>query len=140
PHLDLPWRTNYNAGRKEAADIGRPLLLYFCNSGCIHSRKLETTSFNDQEITTLLRSRFVLLTIDDEKEPALAGQLGIWSTPVILLARSDGKIMDRVEGYRDSKELKSLLRRTLSRIALDEDKEQIEIATKKIDQHDFVGA
>src|SRR5581483_11987449 len=57
------WRHEYGAARREAADLGRPLLLDFSTDNCFWCVKLDNTTFRDPAIATLLNERFVPLKV-----------------------------------------------------------------------------
>jgi thioredoxin-related protein len=109
----LPWRTDYNAGRREAKEKDRPIVLYFHTDPCKWCEKLETETFRDPAVVKLLRKRFILIIVDAEKEPQLVQYLRIAAFPTLVLAKPDGKILGTVEGYQEPAKFKKYLERAL---------------------------
>jgi thioredoxin-related protein len=110
----IRWRTDYNTARKEAQDKGLPLLVEVGTEDCYYCRKLETTTFRDPRIASLLASGFVPLRVDANREPALARALKVQVYPTLVLAGADGKIHAFIEGYMEAERLVEHMKRTVA--------------------------
>ena len=106
---DIPWRTDYNAARKEAEEKGLPLFVEVGTEACFYCRKLESGPFRDPTIRKLLEKEFIPLKIDANREPMLARALKVNLYPTMLLAGHDGKIHAFLEGYMDSERIQGSL-------------------------------
>lgn len=110
----VPWRSDYNSARKEAAEKGVPLFLVIGTDNCFYCRKLEAGPFRDAAIVTQLNFNFVPLKVDANREPALAKALKVQVYPTMVLAAPDGKIHAFIEGYLESNRLEEQLKRAVT--------------------------
>jgi uncharacterized protein YyaL (SSP411 family) len=110
----IRWRTDYNSARKEAQEKGLPLLLDVGTDDCFYCRKLESTTFRDPRITSVLASGFIPLKVDANRDPHLARALKVQVYPTLVLAGADGKIHAFIEGYVDADRLSEHLKRTVA--------------------------
>jgi uncharacterized protein YyaL (SSP411 family) len=110
----IRWRSDYNSARKEAQEKGLPLLVEVGTEDCYYCRKLETTTFRDPRVASLLASGFVPLKVDANREPALARALKVQVYPTLVLAGPDGKIHAFIEGYLDADRLAEHMKRTVA--------------------------
>ncbi|MCM1483177.1 MAG: thioredoxin family protein [Muribaculaceae bacterium] len=60
---------DYDEGMKFAAEQGRPVLIDFSGYGCVNCRKMEGAVFDTQEVSSMIKENFVLITlmVDDKK-------------------------------------------------------------------------
>src|SRR4051794_39354852 len=75
PAQQVQWRSDYNAARKEANELGRPLLIDFGTENCLWCKRLDLSTFRDPAVVALLNEQFVTLKVDAEREPALTQTL-----------------------------------------------------------------
>lgn len=113
----VKWRYDYNAARKEAEDAKLPLIIDFGTENCFWCKKLDQTTFLDSDVSGVMNDKFIPLKIDANKDANLANALQIQSYPTIVLATPDGKILERIVGYKESAEFQLILRRTLASIS-----------------------
>jgi hypothetical protein len=103
------------AGRREAAFTGKPMLVFFVLPGCETCRAVADGSFGDAEIADLV-ARFVPVLADAEREEAFGLASGVRTFPTILLLDPRGNEAGRVEGAVFPAELAAALRAALRRI------------------------
>jgi thiol-disulfide isomerase/thioredoxin len=90
--------------RQAAADGGKRFVLVdFYTTWCGPCKKLDETTWKDQEVRGWLSKEAVCLKVDAEKEETLAGKFRVNVYPTVLLLRPDGTEIDRLVGYRDAK-------------------------------------
>ncbi len=111
---EVRWRHDYNAARREAAERRLPLLLDFETDRCLWCQKLDATTFRDPTVVALLNESVVPLKVDGHKSAALVELLRIQAYPTLVLAESDGKIFDTVEGYVEADRLRELVQKLLT--------------------------
>jgi thioredoxin-related protein len=99
--VEVNWRHDYNAARKEAETKGLPIFLDFYTDHCVYCDKMDNTTYRDPKVLGLLNSRFIPLKIDGDRDKKLAEILGISQYPTMLLAGADGKIVDTMIGYME---------------------------------------
>lgn len=134
---EIPWRTDYNAARKEASDKNRPLIIDFGHENCLWCKKLDSTTFQDPAVAKLVSERFVALRVDVMQTPVLAEKLHIQSYPTLVFASADGHILGIKEGYLEAPELVERLQKVLAPAAPDWMARDYQEAQRAIDKSDF---
>src|SRR5271165_6652080 len=86
---EIPWRTDYNAARQEAARTGRLLVIDLGTENCTWCRELDARTFRDPGLIALMNQRCVALKIDGNRSPALAEALRVQTYPTLVLAAPD---------------------------------------------------
>lgn len=109
---EVRWRRDYNSARKEAEEKNRPLMIDFGTEHCFWCKRLDTTTFQEASVISLLNEQYVPLKIDAEREAALAQTLHISSYPTIVFGAPDGRIIGTVVGYKEPGEFLGILQRT----------------------------
>jgi thiol-disulfide isomerase/thioredoxin len=90
--------------RQAAMDGGKRFVLVdFFTVWCGPCKKLDETTWKDQQVRDWLSSEAVCLKVDAEKDVPLAEKYRINVYPTVLLLRPDGSEIDRLVGYRDAK-------------------------------------
>lgn len=61
---------NYDEGMAYAAENGRPVLIDFSGYGCVNCRKMEGAVFDTQEVSSIIKENFIMITlmVDDKRE------------------------------------------------------------------------
>jgi thiol-disulfide isomerase/thioredoxin len=89
--------------RQAAIDGGKRLVLVdFYTVWCGPCKKLDQTTWKDQQVRDWLSSEAICLKVDAEKDVPLAEKYRINVYPTVLLLRPDGTEIDRLVGYRDA--------------------------------------
>jgi len=100
PFRDL----SLDRARQAATDGGKQFVLVdFYTVWCGPCKKLDETTWKDQEVRDWLSKAAVCLKVDAEKDEPLAAKYRINVYPTVLLLRPDGAEIDRLVGYRDAK-------------------------------------
>ncbi|MBV9124413.1 MAG: thioredoxin family protein [Planctomycetes bacterium] len=113
---EVEWRHDYTFARREALDKNRPLIIDFTTENCFWCNKLETTTFRDSAVLSLLNDKFIPLKVSAQLNPQLTEALRIQSFPTLVLAAPDGKILSTLEGYLEAPKLAGHLQRTLTAV------------------------
>jgi thioredoxin-related protein len=115
--VQVVWRTDYNAARKEAQEKGLPLLVVIGTEDCFYCRKLEGGPLKDPAVTNLLAGSYIPLKLDAGRTPELAKALKVQLYPTTVLAGPDGKIHAFIEGYIETDRFADQLKRTATAVA-----------------------
>jgi thiol-disulfide isomerase/thioredoxin len=104
PFRDLTLDQAFSAVAKEKKPI---VLIDFYTTWCEPCKRLDATTWKDEDVRKWLGETAVCLKIDAEKQEALANTYRVNAYPTILLLRPDGTEVDRLVGYRDAKKFLS---------------------------------
>jgi thioredoxin-related protein len=113
---EVQWRYDYNAARREAEAMHRPLMIDFGTENCFWCKRLDASTFHEATVAGVLNERFIPLKIDADRDAQLAQSLNIQSYPTIVLATPDGKILGTVVGFKEAGEFHGILQRALASI------------------------
>ena len=107
----LPWRTDYEAAVRDAAETGRPLLLKFTGSDwCPPCKRLNAEVFETDEMIAYATDEIVPIYVDlPRRKPvpadlkaqnsALADEFGVRSYPTVWIVSADGQKLGHL-GYQ----------------------------------------
>lgn len=108
----------WTAASTPHADIsaaGKPIYLFVSTDWCTFCRKMESQTFTDTKVQTLLNELFVAITINPEKPGTaaftgkemsyadLARQLGVSGYPANFFFDSEGNLIGGQPGYIDAR-------------------------------------
>jgi thioredoxin-like negative regulator of GroEL len=114
---EVRWRTDYNAARKEARDKGMPIVIDFYMVPCPWCDKLDQLTFREPSVAKVLREQFITLRINGEQETQLRDALRIQSYPTVVLADSEGRILETLESFKEAPRMYEALQQALARVA-----------------------
>lgn len=109
PAESVPWRTDLDSARVEAAQAGKPVLLYFTADWCGPCQKMKQTTWSDPQVTDVLRA-YVPVKIDVDAKGDVARRFGVRSIPRVQLMTPDGKPGQARSGYVTSADMVQWLR------------------------------
>jgi thioredoxin-related protein len=121
----INWHTDYNAARKEAEKLKRPLFLYVPMSVNYYCEKFEKETLANGKVTVLLNERFVPLKINysDEGTRDLLQHLQVYRFPTTITADPDGRIRHTKIGFFSVDTMMEVLESTLNPPAAPDKKE-----------------
>jgi thioredoxin-related protein len=93
------WRNDVSAARREARETGKPLFLDFGTQNCGYCRQLDATTFRAPSVARMLNDSFIPVHIDADREREFTNALAIHSYPTLVITDSQGKIINRKEGF-----------------------------------------
>jgi thioredoxin-related protein len=105
----INWRSDVSAARREAQATGRPLFLDFGTQACVYCQKLDAITFRVPAVARMLNDYFVPVHIDADREREFTSALGIHSYPTLVLTDSQGKIINRHEGFCEAAAMMAFL-------------------------------
>lgn len=98
----------------QAQKEGKPIVLDFTAEWCSPCQRMETTTFKDEKVRSLLE-RCVFVQVDTDKYPDIAKRLGVEGLPDIRLVLSDGRVVKHLRNFQYAEtfatELESLLKK-----------------------------
>jgi thioredoxin-like negative regulator of GroEL len=142
PATEVEWRLDYDKARKEAEAKGRPLVIDISTDNCFWCKQLETRTFRDPAVVTVLNERCIPLKVDASVNPRLANALGVQTYPTLVFAGPDGKIIDLQTGFVEAPGFQDKVQRTLAVVSAPPDwmTRDLQEATRAAEAADFVRA
>ena len=97
-HLD--WEKSWDSAFSRARSEGKPVLVSFEADWCVWCKKLESTTYRDSEVMSLIADSLVPLTLDvDKSGRELSDVHGVEALPTVLVFSPSGEEQGRINGY-----------------------------------------
>lgn len=112
---DGVWMTDFEAARKRAEELQRPMLIHFGADWCGPCRQMERNVLHTPRVTEQIRSNVVAVIVNVDRQPKLAARFGVTSLPTDLFIEPDGKRLMQSTGYRPASEYASSIARASTR-------------------------
>jgi thiol:disulfide interchange protein len=97
-HLD--WEKSWENAFTRARSEGKPVLVSFEAEWCVWCKKLESTTYRDSAVVSLIAESVVPLTLDvDSSGRELSDEHGVESLPTVLVFSPSGEEQGRINGY-----------------------------------------
>jgi protein disulfide-isomerase len=95
PTNSIAWADNYASAQRQAADTGKPMILYFTGTWCVPCRVMKRQVWADKEVKILVNCRFipVAIDVDNPDDAALLARYSIGSTPVTIVTDAQGNAL-----------------------------------------------
>lgn len=113
PSNNIAWANSYTSAQQQAAQSGKPLLLFFTGKWCVPCRIMKRTVWADNQVMTSVNAGFVPVTIDIDtpNEATVLSRYRFGMTPTTIITDPQGKVLQQVEGGIDKKTFLELLRK-----------------------------
>ena len=97
-HLD--WEKSWDSAFTRAKSEGKPVLVSFEAEWCVWCKKLESTTYRDSAVRSLIAGSVIPLTLDvDGAGSRLSDEHGVESLPTVLVFSPSGDEQGRINGY-----------------------------------------
>lgn len=95
PPNHIGWAENYTSAKQQAADSGKPIILFFTGEWCSLCRVMKRQVWADEEVKTLVKSRFipVEIDVDDPDEAAVMTGYKVGGAPVTIITDPQGNAL-----------------------------------------------
>jgi len=96
----LNWEKSWDSAFSRAKTEGKPVLVSFEAEWCVWCKKLDSTTYHDTDVVSLIAGSLVPLTLDvDGSGDALSDRYGVESLPTVLVFSPSGEEKGRINGY-----------------------------------------
>jgi len=121
PPNDIAWAQNYDSAAKQAADTGKPLILYFTGKWCVPCKIMKRQVWADREVATSVNAGFIPVSIDlDSPDNAsLLTRYKVSGAPVTIITDPQGNALRWRAGGIGKAEFLDLLKETTASTAKD---------------------
>ena len=97
---DLDWEKSWDSAFTRAKSEGKPVLVSFEAEWCVWCKKLDSTTYRDTAVMSLIADSLVPLTLDvDGTGSELSDEHGVQSLPTVLVFSPNGEEKGRINGY-----------------------------------------
>jgi thioredoxin-related protein len=107
PHK-IEW-TNFSKGFALAKEQNKNIFLYFHADWCTFCKKMDETTFRENDVVQFLNSNFISITVDTDVEKMIANSYGVKGLPTIWFLKPDGTKNSNIPGYVDEKKMMKIL-------------------------------
>ncbi|MCA9785858.1 MAG: thioredoxin family protein [Candidatus Cloacimonetes bacterium] len=111
PTSSIAWADNYTSAQHQAADTGKPMILYFSGEWCVPCRIMKRQVWADEEVKTSVSSQFipVEIDVDNPDNAAVLARYNVGGSPVTIITDPQGNALRwRVGGIGKSEFLELL--------------------------------
>jgi thioredoxin 1 len=100
PSNNIAWADNYASAQQQAAQSGKPMILFFTGKWCVPCRIMKRNVWADAQVAATVNTAFTPVTIDvDDPDAAAAlSRYRIGATPTTIITDPQGKVLQQVEG------------------------------------------
>jgi thioredoxin-like negative regulator of GroEL len=105
----IPWGDDYLAALQESVQEGRPVFMCFSADWCAPCRKMEATTYRDEDVVAALRE-FVPLKVEFFAGSGLASKFGVGAVPMVYVLDGHGDVITGRLGYQGVEEVLKTLR------------------------------
>lgn len=95
PSNSIAWADNYDTAQQQAADSGKPIIMYFTGQWCSPCRIMKRQVWADEEVKTVVNSQFVPVAIDvDNPDHAeILARYKVRGAPVTIITDARGNAL-----------------------------------------------
>lgn len=98
--VEVTWEKDLATALERARLEGKPVLVNFYADWCVWCKRLESTTFRDAKVATVLQNRVVPLSLDvDGSGKQLSNEYRVDGLPTIVVLDTDGREIGRIPGY-----------------------------------------
>jgi thiol:disulfide interchange protein len=98
--VQLDWEKSWDSAFSRAKNEGKPVLVSFEAEWCVWCKKLESTTYRDSAVMSLISDSLVAVTLDvDAEGRELSDTHGVESLPTVLVFSPEGEEKGRINGY-----------------------------------------
>jgi thioredoxin 1 len=116
PSNNIAWADSYASAQQQAADSGKPIILFFTGEWCVPCRIMKRNVWADQQVAALVNAGFIPVTIDMDNPGAVetAKRYRVGSTPNTVITDPEGNVLQQKGGGMAKTDFLELLRKVSS--------------------------
>lgn len=104
----IDWIEDHDRGLARAKEEGKPVFLLLYADWCGWCRKTLGETIPDPRITRM-KDKFIWVKVNSDKDTRYKQQYGQNGFPMMVILGADGKVLKKIDGYRDARGLQAEL-------------------------------
>ena len=111
PSNSIVWADNYTSAQHQAAQSGKPIILFFTGKWCVPCKVMKRNVWADEQVTASVNAAFipVMIDVDDPDNAAVLVRYNVGGTPITIVTDPNGNALQwRVGGIGKSEFLEFL--------------------------------
>ncbi|MFN3967112.1 MAG: thioredoxin family protein [Endomicrobiia bacterium] len=105
---EIQWVYSLSEGLKLSKEKNKPLMVEFYADWCGYCKKLDNETYSNPDIVKL-SEEFICVKINTDKDPDDARKYRVSGLPTIIFLNSNGDIIEKVIGYRNSNDFINIM-------------------------------
>ena len=95
PSNSIAWADNYTSAQQQAADSGKPIILYFTGKWCVPCRIMKRQVWADEQVTASVNAQFipVAIDVDNPDDAAVLARYNVDGPPVTIVTDPQGNAL-----------------------------------------------
>ena len=111
PSNSIVWADNYTSAQHQAAQSGKPIILFFTGKWCVPCKIMKRNVWADEQVTASINAAFipVMIDVDDPDDASVLVRYNVGGTPITIVTDPNGNALQwRVGGIGKSEFLELL--------------------------------
>lgn len=104
---EIQWLRSAEQAAAEAAQAGKPILVYVRSANCHYCDLMQTNVWQDQATADVVNREFVPLKLTREDNPEAVKVLQIKGFPSTVIFSADRQYVDRLDGYVEPQQFRA---------------------------------
>lgn len=95
PSNDIAWADNYTSAQQQAAESGKPIIVYFTGKWCVPCRIMKREVWADEQVAALVNGQFIPVAVDVAKpeNAAVMARYKVVGPPVTIITDPQGNAL-----------------------------------------------
>jgi len=112
PSTSIVWADDYTSAQHQAAQSGKPMILFFTGKWCVPCKVMKRNVWADEQVTASVNAAFIPVTIDvdDPDNAAVLVRYNVGGTPITIVTDPNGNALQWRVGGIGKSEFLDLLR------------------------------
>lgn len=100
PSNNVSWADEYASAQQQAAQSGKPMILFFTAEWCVPCRIMKRNVWADEQVEAIVNAGFtpVKIDVDDPASTAALNRYRVGATPTTIITDPQGDVLERAEG------------------------------------------
>ena len=95
PSNSIAWADSYTSAQQQAADSGKPIILYFTGKWCVPCRIMKRQVWADKQVAASVNAQYipVAIDVDNPDDAAVLARYNVVGPPVTIVTDPEGSVL-----------------------------------------------